>query len=154
MLRAYPAARYATFLMGLAVCNNLVMFAAPTFPGRATFSSATMFITAALALLHDSTIRAALLPRGGLLLRTAASVLVAYTAAAALLITHEMRDEDAARIAQIEAARARGETVVHFAPIANTNRALRHVFYEDWDNRVTSDGAKEYFGLTDIVVEK
>ena len=154
VLRAYPAARYAAFLMGLAVCNNLVMLAAPTFPGRATFSSATMFITAALALLGDSTIRAALLPRGGLLLRAAASVLVAYTAAAALLITHEMSAEDAARIAQIEAARARGETVVHFAPIANTNRALRHVFYEDWDNRVTSDGAKEYFGLTDIVVEK
>ena len=154
VLHTYPAARYAAFLMGLAVCNNLVMLAAPTFPGRATFSSATMFITAALALLHDSTIRAALLPRGGLLLRAAASVLVAYTAAAALLITHEMSAEDASRIAQIEAARARGETVVHFAPIANTNRALRHVFYEDWDNRVTSDGAKEYFGLTDIIVEK
>ena len=154
VLRAYPAARYAAALMLLGIANNLVMLAAPTFPGRATFSSATMFITAALALLGDSTIRSALLPRGGLLLRAAASVLVLYTAAAALLITREMGAEDAARIAQIEAVRARGETVVHFAPIVNTNRALRHVFYEDWDNRVTSDGAKEYFGLTDIVVEK
>jgi len=154
VLRCCPAARYAAFLMLLAVCNNLVMLAAPTFPGRATFSSATMFIAAALALLSDSTIRAALLPRGGLLLRTAASVLVLYTATAALLITHEMCTEDAARIAQIEAARARGKTIVHFAPIANTNRALRHVFYEDWDNSVTTDGVKEYYELTDIVVDK
>ena len=153
VLRTYPAARYAAVLMLLGLGNNLVMLAAPTFPGRATFSSAAMFITAALALLNDPVVRAALCPRGGLLLRTAAALLVAYTAAAALLITHEMSAEDAARIAAIKAARARGETVVHFAPIRTTNRALRHVFYEDWDNGVTADGAKQYFGLTDIVVD-
>ena len=53
---------------------------------------------------------------------------------------------------QIEAARARGETVVHFPRIENTRRALRHVYYEDWDNGVTRDGAMEYFGLTEIEV--
>ena len=153
VLHVYPAVRYAAFLMVLGVCNNLVMLAAPTFPGRATFSSAAMFITAALALLADPAIRAALLPRTGTLLRAAAGALIVYTATAALLITHEMGAEDAARIAVIEAARARGETVVHFAPIRNTNRALRHVFYEDWDNSVTAEGAKQYFGLTDIVVD-
>ena len=154
VLRAYPVARYATFLMLLGICNNLVMLAAPTFPGRATFSSAAMFVAALLALLSDTTIRVALLPRGGKILCAAAGVLALYTATAALLITHEMGTEDAVRIAQIEAARAHGETVVHFPPIPNTNRALRHVFYEDWDNSVTTDGAKEYFGLTDIVVDK
>ena len=61
---------------------------------------------------------------------------------------------DAARIAQIETARAHGETVVHFPALTRTNRALRHVYYEDWDNNVTKEGAMEYFGLTDIVVEK
>ena len=154
VLRSSPTLRYAAFLMALAVCNNLVMLAAPTFPGRATFSSSVIFITAALALLSDPAIRAALLPRGGMILRAAAAALVLYTATAALLITHEMGIADAERVAQIEEACARGETVVHFPPIPNTNRALRHVFYEDWDNSVTTDGVKEYFKLTDIVVDK
>jgi hypothetical protein len=154
VLRRHPAARYAVFLMGLAVCNNLVMLAAPTFPGRATFSSAAMFVAAALALLGDSAVMTALGIAARRTLCAAVLLLFAYTGTAALLITQEMHAADAARIAQIEDARARGETVVHFAPITNMNRALRHVYYEDWDNSVTSDGAKEYFSLTDIVVEK
>lgn len=154
VLRAHPAMRYAAFLMGLGICNNLVMLAAPTFPGRATFSSAAMFVAALLALLGDPPISAALSTAVRRTLCTAAILLFAYTGTAALLITHEMGAEDAARIAQIEAARARGETVVHFAPITNMNRALRHVYYEDWDNNVTKEGAMEYFGLTDVVVDK
>ena len=150
---AYPAARYAAFLMGLAVCDNLVMLAAPTFPGRATFSAAVLFVAAALALLFDAPIRAALLPQAGHVLCTAAFALFAFTGTAALIITHEMAVEDAWRIARIEEARVHGETVVHFPRIARTNRALRHVYYEDWDNNVTKDGAMEYFGLTGIVVE-
>ena len=152
VLRAFPAARYAACLIGLGLCNNLVMIAAPTFPGRATFSSAAMFVTALLALLNDPSVRSEFSLRACRLLREAAFLLLAYTGAAALLLTHEMGAEDAARIAQIEAARARGETVVHFPRIENTRRALRHVYYEDWDNGVTRDGAMEYFGLTEIEV--
>ena len=154
VLRRHPAARYAAFLMALGICNNLVMLAAPTFPGRATFSSAAMFVTAALALLSDAPIRSALLPRAGSVLCACACLLFAYTGTAALLITQEMGAADAARIARIEETRARGETVVRFPRIERTNRALRHVYYEDWDNSVTKEGAMEYFGLTDIVVEK
>lgn len=154
VLRAHPAVRYAAFLMLLAVCNNLVMLAAPTFPGRATFSSAAMFVAALLALLGDPPVSAALSTAVRRTLCTAAILLFAYTGTAALLITQEMHTADAARIAQIEAARTRGETVVHFAPITNMNRALRHVYYEDWDNNVTKEGAMEYFGLTDVVVDK
>ena len=154
VLRRHPAARYAAFLMGLAVCNNLVMLAAPTFPGRATFSSSAMLVAAALALLGDSAIMTALGVSARRTLCAAALLLFAYTGTAALLITHEMGAADAARIAQIEEARARGEIIVHFPPIERTNRALRHVYYEDWDNNVTKEGAMEYFGLTDVVVEK
>ncbi|MFC2729853.1 MAG: DUF6056 family protein, partial [Centipeda sp. (in: firmicutes)] len=153
VLRRHPAARYAAFLMALGICNNLVMLAAPTFPGRATFSSAAMFVTAALALLSDEPIRSALLPRAGSVLCAGACLLFAYTGTAALFITQEMHAADAARIAQIEETRARGETVVRFPRIERTNRALRHVYYEDWDNSVTKEGAMEYFGLTDVVVD-
>ncbi len=154
MLRSSPGLRYAMLLMALGVCNNLVMLAAPTFPGRATFSSAAMFVTAALALLADPSLRRLLNGAARRMICTAAVLLFAYTGTAALLITHEMGAADAERIAQIEAARARGETVVHFPRIERTNRALRHVYYEDWDNGVTRDGAMQYFGLTDIVVDK
>ena len=154
VLRRHLAARYAVFLMLLAVCNNLVMLAAPTFPGRATFSSAAMFIAAALALLDDSAVMTALGIAARRTLCAAALLLFSYTGTAALLITQEMHAADAVRIAQIEDARACGETVVHFPRIERTNRALRHVYYEDWDNNVTKEGAMEYFGLTDIVVEK
>ena len=154
VLRRHPAARYAAFLMLLAIGNNLVMLAAPTFPGRATFSSAAMFVTAALALLADPSLRRLLNGAARRTIAAAALLLFAYTGTAALLITHEMGAADAERIAAIEEARARGETVVHFPRIERTNRALRHVYYEDWDNGVTRDGAMQYFGLTDIVVDK
>ena len=154
VLRCHPAVRYAAFLMLLAVCNNLVMLAAPTFPGRATFSSAAMFVTAALALLADPALSKLFSAAAWRMICTAALLLFAYTGTAALLITHEMGAADAERIAQIEAARARGETVVHFPRIERTNRALRHVYYEDWDNGVTKEGAMEYFGLTDVVMDK
>ena len=154
VLRRHPTARYAAFLMGLAICNNLVMLAAPTFPGRATFSSSAMLVAAALALLGDSAVMTALGTPARRTLCAAALLLFAYTGTATLLITQEMHAADVARITQIEDARARGETVVHFPPIERTNRALRHVYYEDWDNNVTKEGAMEYFGLTDVVVEK
>lgn len=149
-----PAARYAAFLMALGICNNLVMLAAPTFPGRAAFSSAAMFVAAALALLGDSAVMTELGTSTRRTLCAAALLLFAYTGTATLLITQEMHAADAARITQIEDARARGETVVHFPRIERTNRALRHVYYEDWDNNVTKEGAMEYFGLADVVVEK
>ena len=154
VLRAHPARRYAAFLMGLGICNNLVMLAAPTFPGRATFSSAAMFVTAALALLGNPALRAMGTDAARRTLCAAALLLFAYTGTAALLITQEMHAADAARIAQIEDARAHGESVVHFPPIERTNRALRHVYYEDWDNNVTKEGAMEYFGLTDVIVDE
>ena len=111
-----------------------------------------MLVAAALALLGDSAVMTALGTPARRTLCAAALLLFAYTGTAALLITQEMHAADAARITQIEDARARGETVVHFPRIERTNRALRHVYYEDWDNGVTKDGAMEYFGLTDIEV--
>ena len=154
LLRSSPTLRYAAFLIALGVCNNLVMLAAPTFPGRATFSSAAMFVTAALALLGTPALRSLLSAATRRTIAAAGILLFAYTGTAALLITHEMGAADAGRIAQIEEARARGETVVHFPHIDRTNRALRHVYYEDWDNNVTKEGAIKYFGLTNIVVDK
>lgn len=153
VLRAFPAVRYAGFLMLLAVGNNLVMLAAPTFPGRATFSSAAIFVTAALAVLRDAPIRTALRGAACRTLRTAAALLFTFTAAAALLITCEMSEADALRIALIKDAAARGADVVCLPPIENTNRALRHVYYEDWYNAVTRNGAQEYFGIRQILVD-
>ncbi|EKU70995.1 DUF6056 family protein [Selenomonas sp. F0473] len=152
-LCAFPAARYALFLAVLAVCDNLVMLAAPTFPGRATFGAAAMFVTAALAVLHDPPVRTALrAPAARAICGAAALLLFASTAVPALLIMNETADADAVRVALIKEAAARGDAVVNLPPIEHTNRALRHVYYEDWYNGVTRDGAEEYYGVQEILV--
>ena len=39
-------------------------------------------------------------------------------------------------------------------PILLKNRALRHVFFVDFDNGVTKDGLCQYYGIKDICVER
>ena len=153
VLRAHPAMRYAAFLMGLGICNNLVMLAAPTFPGRAAFSSAAMFVTALCALLNSPALRLMVPAAARRTICTAALLLFLYTGTAALFITHAIHTADAQRITEMKHAAQRGIVQVRFPPIEATNRVLRHVYYEDWDNDVTRDGAAEYFDLSGIRVE-
>ena len=41
-----------------------------------------------------------------------------------------------------------------FPPIELKNRALRHVFFVDFDNGVTKDGLCEFYGIKNIEIEK
>ena len=153
LLHTHPPLRYAAVLMGLAFCNNAVMLAAPTFPGRAAFSSAAMFVTALCALLNSPALRLMVPAAARRTICTAALLLFLYTGTAALFITHAIHTADAQRITEMKHAAQRGIVQVRFPPIEATNRVLRHVYYEDWDNDVTRDGAAEYFDLSGIRVE-
>ena len=153
LLHTHPPLRYAAVLMGLALCNNAVMLAAPTFPGRAAFSSAAMFVTALCALLNSPALRLMVPAAARRTICTAALLLFLYTGTAALFITHAIHTADAQRITEMKHAAQRGIVQVRFPPIEATNRVLRHVYYEDWDNDVTRDGAAEYFDLSGIRVE-
>ncbi len=57
------------------------------------------------------------------------------------------------RIAVIEAKAGSGE-IVTFPPIETKNRALRHLFFVDFDNDVTKSGLCQYYGIKDIEVRR
>ena len=150
--QAFPAVRYAGCLLALALLNNLVMLAAPTFPARATFSSVAMIITATIAILRDPVIREYFSGHARVVLGAGAVGLALFTLSAAMLVTYTLRQENDARLAIVQAAAAKGEPIAYMDPIPLKNRALRHVFFADFDNGVTKDGLCKYYGIKDIKV--
>lgn len=154
VLHAFPAARYAAFLIALALFNNFVMIAAPTFPARATFSSVAMILIGACAVLRDPVVRDCLWNRAKKTLLAASLAIGIFTMTAAFFITAAMQQENAARLAIVKQAAENGEEIAYMKPILLKNRALRHVFFVDFDNGVTKDGLCQYYGIKDIRVER
>ena len=154
VLHAFPAARYAAFLIALALFNNFVMIAAPTFPARATFSSVAMILIAACAVLRDPVVRDCLWNRAKKTLLAASLAIGLFTMTAALFITAAMQQENDVRLAIVKQAAENGEEIAYMKPILLKNRALRHVFFVDFDNGVTKDGLCQYYGIKDIRVER
>jgi len=150
--QAFPVVRYAGGLLGLALFNNLVMLAAPTFPARATFSSVAMIITAAIAILREPVIREYFAVHARAVLGAGAVGLALFTLSAAMLVTYTLRQENDARLAIVQAAADRGDSIAYMDPIPLKNRALRHVFFADFDSGVTKDGLCKYYGIKDIKV--
>ncbi len=151
----FPQIRYSLFLFALAIFNNFVMIFAPTFPARATFSSVAMILVGTIAILRLPIIRKKLSEGSpGVILKFGALLLGSFTIISALTITYELRQENDLRIAEIEKAVEENREVIKFPPIELKNRALRHVFFVDFDNGVTKDGLREFYGLKDIEVEK
>ena len=82
--------------------------------------------------------------------------IVLFIAAAALMVMHTLHSENEIRIALVQdAARLPNahETIVTMPPIELKNRALRHIFFEDFSNGVTKDGLCRYYGIKDIKVK-
>ena len=148
---AWPEVRYAGFLILLCFVNNGFMLAAPTFPARATFGSSLMVIAAALAVLRIPLVQEALGGRAGRILRIGGCAAGLFLAAAALLISAHVTEENDARVAQIAGQAGRG-AVVTFPPMETTQRALRHVFFVDFNNGVTKGGLCRYYGIQDIII--
>lgn len=153
VLQTFVSARYGAFLLLLAFFNNFVMIAAPTFPARATFSSVAMILVAAGAILRDALVWDFLQKRAQNVLFCAAAAISAFTVISALYITARMQEENALRLIIVEQATANGEEIAYMKPIELKNRALRHVFFVDFDNGVTKGGLCQYYGIKDIVVE-
>lgn len=150
--QSFPAVRYAGAMLVLALLNNFVMIAAPTFPARATFSSVAMIIIAAVAVLREQLIREQFAARGRKVLMAGGVGLAVFTLSAAMLVTYIMKQENDARIAIVQETAAKGDAVAYMEPIAMKNRALRHVFFVDFDNGVTKNGLCKYYGIKDIKV--
>lgn len=151
LCRTYPEVRFAGIMIGLCFFNNLVMLAAPTFPARATFSSVFMFLMAVLAVLRMPPIRSALAGRAGRMLRIGGGAIGGFLAVSALLVAIQVTEENNARIADIVLRQGTNE-VVCFPPMETQNRALRHVFFVDFDNGITKRGVCNFYGIKDIEV--
>ncbi len=148
---AFPEARFAGVCFGLAAFNNFVMIAAPTFPARATFSSVCLILIGTLAILRIPEVGEALRGRVLTILRVGGAALGLFLAIGAIAISYTMTQEQAKRIAILEDKRDSME-VVTFDPLPINHRAMRHVFYVDFDNVVTKGGICRYYGVKDIVV--
>lgn len=142
--------RYSVFLFVLAILNNFVMIAAPTFPARATFSSVVMILIGTLAILRTPAIYRKIFESKTI--KIGAGVLAGFTIFSALIITANLREENDKRLAIIKDAAARKIDAVKFPPLEIKNRALRHVFFADFDNNVTKEGLCEFYGIKDIEV--
>ena len=150
---AYPAVRFAAACFLLAAFNNFVMIAAPTFPARATFSSVCFILVGTLAILHMPEVKIAFSGTTGRILKTGGVVLGGFLAASAVMVSLAMTQAQAERIQYIE-RKAGSMEVVELPPIEMKNRALRHVFFVDFDNGVTKGGLCHYYGIKDIKVVK
>lgn len=154
VLFAYPQVRYGAFLFLLALFNNFVMIAAPTFPARATFSSVVMILIGTIAILRMPLLKTNLgkgkirqvLCAGGLAIGL-------FTVVAALTIMYTLNQEDKVRIAYIAQQAKSGAQVVTLPPLSLTNRALRHIFYVEFDNPVTKGGLCRYYGIKNLKVD-
>lgn len=153
LAKVYPELHYALFLIVLALFNNFVMIAAPTFPGRATFSSTAMIVAAVVSFFDIAVVREQLFSQGtGKILKWTAAFLVAFTVLSAVTIMYNMKQENDIRLAMVIRAVQNGEKEVIMPPIMARGRALRHVYFEDFYNNVTVEGLCNYYGINKITV--
>lgn len=155
VLKEYPCVFYSIALFALALFNNFVMIAAPTFPVRATFSSVAIIIAGVVASLrHPVVIERLSNSSAKKVMCGAACFICTFIFCASVYIMHMMYEEDNLRVAMTIEAVKRGEKSVVFPQINFYHRALRHVYYEDFDNPVTCDGFSHYFGIDKVIVTK
>lgn len=147
---AFPEVRFAGAMILLCLFNNFVMIAAPTFPGRATFSSAFIFFIAVIAVLHMPAVQEALQGAAGRVLKAGSGLVGLFIAVATVWISYNVTIENDARIAYIKSRQGTGE-IVTVPPIGRENRALRHVFYKEFREEKPLDGGiAKYYGVKEI----
>ncbi len=149
--KKYSAVQFASVLFVMALFNNFVMIAAPTFPVRATFSSVCMILVGTLAVLAMPETKAALAGSVGRIVKIGGGAIGLFLAVSAVIVSYTMTQEHNARIAYIESKVGTNE-VVELPPIEMKTRAMRHVFFVDFDNGVTKGGLCHYYGIKDIRV--
>ena len=152
--QAYPEVRYAGFLILLCFVNNFWILAAPTFPARATFSSALMMMGSAIAVLRIPVVEQALSGSAGRVLCLGGTAVGLFIAVAAVVVSWAIARENDWRIAYI-AERAGSQAIVELPPIEIKNRALRHVFYKEFEiGRDRDYMMNRYYGIKDIKLVK
>ena len=146
----YPVLRYAAFLITLCFFDNLIMVGAPSFPGRALFSSSVMLILGVMVVLRIPEVREPLIVlREGRIWRIGGACVVGFIVAATMVVLHDIWREDSLRLAYIALEADAGEKAVFvpYSEIPERRRILRHIAYDDFDTGLTRDPVSDYYGL-------
>lgn len=152
----YPVLRYGVFLIGLCFFNNIVMVGAPSFPGRALFSSSIMLILGAMVILDIPEVRERLLEGyEGREWRIGGACLTSFIVVATMVVLYDIGQEDTLRLNYIAQEADAGKKVVHVAPseIPEQRRILRHIAYDDFDTGLTHNPVRDYYGLDKIILD-
>ena len=146
----FPTLRYAAFLVALCFFNNFLMVGAPSFPGRALFSSSVILMIGVAAVLRLPEVHEPLFARReGSVWRKGGACILAFIVTATLVVLHGIWQEDALRITYIAQEAAKGEKTVYvpYSEIPERRRILRHIAYDDFDKGLTRDPVSDYYGL-------
>lgn len=153
VMNAYPVCYYALLLIILAVVNNLVMIASPSFPGRATFGSVVFLIIGAVSFFTISEVHDYLLGHSRKkYLALFIGIVMLPMAFATLQEYQVLAQENNQRMAYIEQMASQGATRLELEPVSLKNRILRHVYFVELNNGVSKYGLCRYYGLEDIKV--
>ncbi|VBB09407.1 Hypothetical protein LUCI_4697 [Lucifera butyrica] len=155
IMDAYPAAYYAAAWIALALVNHFVMVASPRYPGRAAFGSVAFLIIGAVSVFTIPEVKRYLLD-------TARKKYIAAFAGIILIpmmigVLHQytvLHQENSQRMAYVEKMVSQGATRLEVEPVSIKNRVLRHVYFEDLDNGVSSSLLCKYYGLKEIKLKK
>lgn len=150
ILSNYTETKYAMFLFIISVFNNMVVLGAPSFPGRALFSSSCIFIMGAIVILSVKPVYKAIF-EGELAktLRVGGTITVIFLQFATIIVMYDIHNEDSARVSMIATQAAEGKRTVYVprSKIPEQRRVLRHIAYDDFDTGMTRDHICRYYNI-------
>lgn len=153
---AHPTSYHITTLLVLALINNLVMLASPSFPGRAGFGSAVFFIIGIMTVFIIPKVKAFLLD--GVAKKNFIAILVALSVipmGTIVLYQHAvLYAENSQRMLQAETLVNEGASSLELEPVSLKNEVLRHVYFVDFDNHVSKYGFCRYYKIKDLKLHR
>ena len=152
IINNYSEAKYAAILFGISLFNNMAVVGAPSFPGRALFSSSCILIIGAIALISAKPVYTAIFESvAAKTLRISGIILVLFIQVASLAVMRDIYVEDAQRVAIIEKYKDTHETVyVPKSQIPLYRKVLRHIAYDDYDTGMTRDHISRYYNIRTV----
>ncbi len=157
LITRYPAAGGAAAALILAAVNNIVMVGSPRFPGRATFGSVVFCIIGVMTLLSIPEIKERFIGRQAKIRNALTISILLLSLPLTLLVFQnykQLGQIDSERIRYLQQMVSQGHKQIEIRALPELNRALRHIYYVDWDNSVSKYGLCRYYNLQDITLIK
>jgi len=152
LLRKYPGTWFSVGMAAMALVNHLVMIIPPIYPGRAGYGSVVFLIISAINLCLMPQIQNVLFADKGrrLFLQNVLFLAMLPLSVLTAIQYYGIYQENGKRMEYVEQMYKAGAVTIELKPIGRRNEILRHVYFVDFPNSVTSGGFKRYFGFDEI----